>query len=65
MGRYHQSNQTYVLPEPMGFKPPQTVEQFKELSYSQRLYFKMKFPADYERFRKESERQPGDWRYDG
>lgn len=64
MSRYHRSNQVYSLPEPIDFKPPQTVDEFKALSYSQRLYFKVKFPADYERFRKESERLPGDWRYE-
>ena len=64
MGRYHQSNQTYVLPEPVGFKPPETVEAFKGLSYRERLYFKLKSPKDYEKLRKESERQPGDWRYE-
>lgn len=66
MGRYNQSNRTYVLPEPVGFKPPKTLSEFVEMPYTARLYFKLKSPADYERFRKASERQQhGDWRYDG
>ena len=64
MSKYHRSNQVYSLPEPIGFKAPRTLEAFKEMSYSERLYFKMKFPADLEKFRKVSERQPGDWRFE-
>lgn len=56
------SSLQFAPPKIENFRLPETVEQYKELSYTERLHLRDKYPRIYEKFSKESARLPGDWR---
>lgn len=62
MSRYHRSNQTFTFPKIENFQPPKSVEEFRALSYVERVHLRNTQPRVYERFTKESAKLFGDWR---